>query len=100
MTGNNRFMTVQNATGASCCASCHSHPRACNAWVLTTAADGAVAKDTCFLMEAARGLKPAASRTAQVIDSTAPQIPPVTGLLRITSPVSRTSGNFLRTWQP
>lgn len=83
-----RYMTIPNATGASCCASCQAAPRACNAWVLTTAADGSVAKDTCFLMEGARGFKPSASRKAQVIDSSAPQIPLVSGSLRITSPVS------------
>jgi hypothetical protein len=39
-------------------------------------------------MDGARGFKPSASRTAQIIDSSAPAIPQVTGTLKMTSPAS------------
>lgn len=90
------FDSFPNATDASCCASCQVHPRACNAWVRTTAPEEvgngdrnpnqAVPINTCYLMGGARGYTPSAHRTAHVIDSSAPAIPQVTGTLTMASP--------------
>ena len=78
-----------NATDASCCAACAAAPRACNGWARTTVAESPrVPKNTCFLIEHARGYKPSASRTAHIIDSTAPTIPQITGTLTMTAPAS------------
>lgn len=101
------YTSFGNATDASCCAACVAAPRACSGWARTTAGESArVPENTCFLIEHARGLKPSATRTARVIDSTAPSIPQVTGTLAMTAPAPKPAagsdrfGDFTRTTVP
>ena len=82
-----------NATDASCCAACQAAPRACNAWARLTSAEPTFPQDTCILFEGGRGTKPSSSRTAQVIDSSAPALGQITGTLELTAPPSTLPGN-------
>jgi hypothetical protein len=77
-----------NATDASCCAVCQSSPRACNAWARLTAAEPEFPQDTCILFSGGRGTKPSSTRTAHIIDSSAPAIGEITGTLQLRAPVS------------
>lgn len=86
------FRRIPNATSAVCCRECRLVPRACNAWVLTTADEGDIPAGTCFLVEGARGLKRSSGRTSQIIDPSRPSIPAVTGLIKMTTPPVASAG--------
>jgi hypothetical protein len=85
------YKSFPNATDASCCAACIALPRACNAWVRSTATQShdRIPVNTCFLIEGARGYKPSSTRTAHIVDSSAPSVPQITGTLRMNVPASQ-----------
>jgi hypothetical protein len=82
------FDHFPNASDASCCAACQEHVLACSAWVRITTTEETFPENTCLLVEGARGVKPSSTRTAQMVDQSAPSVPQVTGMLRMASPPS------------